>query len=303
MGKLKQKLDVEVAKDAIICLQEVSLTCAGVLHSYFASKGYHFVTGLYGNKFNGYMGVGVAVPLDKYSIEGVDITRVADTKKMIRKPQDYSVIKLARRFLLDPLLGLIRSLGLFRPAFKPFDDAMKRMNQMVTLKVTPKNKPADQSSSFVVGTYHMPCMFQYPAVMMIHCALSAQHIQRYAGGLPYVFTGDFNIKPKDPMYRLLTQGTIDAEEPARPINEPGDQWSPLVQPMRSAYVEKNGNEPPFTNWAKVKDDPPFIDTLDYLFLSPEWRVAAVEPLPEVQGPFPTESEPSDHLLISATLEL
>jgi mRNA deadenylase 3'-5' endonuclease subunit Ccr4 len=298
---LKQKLDGEVAKDAIICLQEVSVTCAGSLHSYFASKDYHFVTGLYGNKFNGYMGVGVAVPLTKYVIEGVDITRVADTKKMVRKPQEHSIIKLARRLLLNPLMDLLRALGLFRPAFKPFDDALKRMNQMVTLKVRPKNSPS--SSPFVVGTYHMPCMFQYPAVMMIHCALSAQHIQRYAGDLPFVFTGDFNIKPKDPMYRLLTSGTIDAQEPARPVNEPGDVWSPLVQPMRSAYVEKNGSEPPFTNWAKVKDDPPFIDTLDYLFLSPHWKVAAVEPLPEVQGPLPVEEEPSDHLLISATLDL
>ena len=32
-------------------------------------------------------------------------------------------------------------------------------------------------------------------MMMIHCALSAQHIHKYANNDPYVLVGDFNIKP------------------------------------------------------------------------------------------------------------
>ena len=51
------------------------------------------------------------------------------------------------------------------------------------------------SKPFVVGTYHMPCMFKVPSVMMIHCALSAQHIHKYANNDPYLLVGDFNIKP------------------------------------------------------------------------------------------------------------
>ena len=51
---LKKKLDVEIASKAIICLQEISTPWACLLHVYFVSKGYHMVTGLYGNKFNGY---------------------------------------------------------------------------------------------------------------------------------------------------------------------------------------------------------------------------------------------------------
>ena len=53
LKKLLKKLDIEIAAKAIICLQEVSTPWAGALHVYFASKGYHMVTGLYGNKFNG----------------------------------------------------------------------------------------------------------------------------------------------------------------------------------------------------------------------------------------------------------
>jgi mRNA deadenylase 3'-5' endonuclease subunit Ccr4 len=48
----------------------------------------------------------------------------------------------------------------------------------------------------------------------------------------------------------------------------------------------------------------FIDTLDYIFLSPQWSVQEVPALPHrdgANGPFPNENEPSDHLLIAAEL--
>ena len=56
--------------------------------------------------------------------------------------------------------------------------------------------------------YHMPCMFREPKVMMAHCALSAQHLSKFAGGLPFVYCGDFNIKPESSMYGMMTEGRI-----------------------------------------------------------------------------------------------
>jgi endonuclease/exonuclease/phosphatase family metal-dependent hydrolase len=56
--------------------------------------------------------------------------------------------------------------------------------------------------------------------MMIHCALSAQHLQRFAAGSPYIYTGDFNIKPPDSMYRLLTEGTVAEGDPNLPVVPP-----------------------------------------------------------------------------------
>ncbi|RYY86198.1 hypothetical protein EON63_06095 [archaeon] len=56
----------------------------------------------------------------------------------------------------------------------------------------------------------------------------------------------------------------------------------------------------------MKEDPIFVDTLDYIFLSPEWEVKGTEQLPkrdEIQGPLPNTEEPSDHILISATLSI
>lgn len=71
---LQEKLAAEVDKRAIICLQEISLSWASNLHSYFASNGYYLITGMYGSRFNGYMGVGIAVPHEKYEIVDSDIS-------------------------------------------------------------------------------------------------------------------------------------------------------------------------------------------------------------------------------------
>jgi hypothetical protein len=70
-----QKLDQEIQQKAILCLQEVSYTWAGAFHTHFCDSGYYFVTGLYGKKFNGYMGVGIAFPQEKYKLMDVDIAR------------------------------------------------------------------------------------------------------------------------------------------------------------------------------------------------------------------------------------
>ena len=78
-----------------------------------------------------------------------------------------------------------------------------------------------------------------------------------------------------------------------------------VEALRSAYQVANGAEPNFTNFA-VNNNVPFCDTLDYIFLSHDWQVDSVLQLPhrdEILGPLPSEVEPSDHLLISATVSL
>ena len=98
-------------------------------------------------------------------------------------------------------------------------------------------------------------------------------------------------------------------DPEWPTPKHGMEWSPTSKAMRSAYaVAGNGSEPDFTNYARVKEDDPFIDTLDYIFLSDTWKVTGVKELPhrdEAGGPFPNldHNEPSDHILIAADLEL
>ena len=169
--------------------------------------------------------------------------------------------------------------------------------------------------------------------MTIHSEMAAHRVQQLAkqhctsekegDKLPYIVAGDWNIKPPDAAYKLLTTGTLPTDDPAYP--EPAkskynpDQtlmtWEPRIEGMRSAYATAHdGQEPDFTNYAAPRsteeDDQGFIDTLDYIFLSPEWKVLETTEIPnrsDVKGPFPNLAtgvrEPSDHILIHAKLEL
>jgi endonuclease/exonuclease/phosphatase family metal-dependent hydrolase len=139
--------------------------------------------------------------------------------------------------------------------------------------------------------------------------------------LPHVIAGDWNIKPEDGAYKLLTTGELLPEDPAYP--EPAKSklrpshtlmtWEPRIQSMRSAYAAcHEGQEPDFTNYAAPRslegDDQGFIGTLDYIFVSPEWKVTATTEVPtrdQVKGPFPNlhVTEPSDHILVAADIEL
>lgn len=159
---------------------------------------------------------------------------------------------------------------------------------------------------------HMPCAFYAPKVMTIHADLAFRHAQLLASTgdskVPCIVAGDFNIKPVDSIYTLLTTGQLATTDDFFPTPKNGFDWKVSLEPMRSAYADVLGSEPDFTNYARVKEDEPFIDTLDYIFVSSEWKVDSVLELPgrnAVKGPFPNldENEPSDHVLIAATLEL
>lgn len=96
-------------------------------------------------------------------------------------------------------------------------------------------------------------------------------------------------------------------DPEWPTPKYGMEWNPTSEAMRSAYAVA-GKEPDFTNYARIKEDDPFIDTLDYIYLSEDWKVRGVKELSHREdsgGPFPNldKGEPSDHILIAADLEL
>ena len=87
-----------------------------------------------------------------------------------------------------------------------------------------------------------------------------------------------------------------------------DPWSPdaIDYGMASAYKAVLGAEPDFTNFAQIKGGAPFVDTLDYIFVSPGMTPVAVDPLPareDVGGPLPNADEPSDHIMLGAEIQL
>jgi mRNA deadenylase 3'-5' endonuclease subunit Ccr4 len=290
LQKLLKKLTPEIEKKAIICLQEISTLWAGELHRFFAENNYYFITGLYGKPHNGYMGVGVAVPINSYSILDVKIERLTDGR-------DWAGLDQFEVKIRNFWQKINYFFNVKRTVQHPQYYAQTRLNQFIF--ITLKDKASQ--NKFSVANYHMPCIFFVPQVMTIHCAMIAQKIQQLAQENEFILAGDFNIRPNSPQYKLLTTGKIEPSNSNYPLLLKNDPWQPDLQfPLKSAYFEAMGKEPDFTNYAKVKDKTPFIDTLDYIWLSPNWQVKEVLPLPnkqEINSFLPNDLEPSDHILL------
>ncbi|KAL7481277.1 hypothetical protein ACHAW6_006955 [Cyclotella cf. meneghiniana] len=203
----------------IICLQEIDHTFTSALHVFFANRGYHFVTGLYGKKFNGYMGVGIAYPSNKFDTIRVDICRLSDEREegWPRAPEEEedsnagpiqrvtrSVTKRLARFssfalqrtstLLHNYVGkhlganYRLALGLSAPTTEPTIDpwgmSESRSNVLLTTVLKFRNDSALPSSNssgvFSISNYHMPCAFYCPPVMNIHVDMAARRAQQLA---------------------------------------------------------------------------------------------------------------------------
>lgn len=301
-----EKLDEEIKRNSLICLQEVSYDWAGSLHAHFANHGYHLVTGLYGKKFNGYMGVAIAWPTEAMKVLDVDISRLSDKREggwpVAPKPGLMEQIVSSVSSIIRPRLEKLGILA--RPPVDAWGMSENRYNVLLTVKLEDKGT----GRSFALANYHMPCAYYAPKVMTIHTEMAARHVQTLAKDMPYVLAGDWNIKPFGTSYMLLTTGLIDRGDPEYPEPKWEWEWKPTAKAMRSAYAESEFGEPDFTNYARIRENDPFIDTLDYIFLSDEWRVEGVKKLPkrdESGGPFPNLdlNEPSDHIMIAADLNL
>ena len=287
LNKLEHEIGSSENRAIIFCLQEISYDWAGALHTFFARHNYHVITGLYGKKSNGYMGVLTAYPTDKLETVQVDICRLSDTyEQWPEKSEEGTLYKEVPE--------------------SHWSIAQHRYNVLLTVVLKDKSS----SQQFCVGNYHMPCYFDMPMVMTLHSDLYLRHVQKIACHNPYILAGDFNFAPTDSPYKLLTTGelaTSDPSYPTPPLHCPEFIWKPtLGESVQSAYAIANGVEPDFTNHSRWKEEESYIETLDYIFISDGVKVQSVLELPHrdvARGPFPNESEPSDHILIAANLDV
>jgi len=311
LKRVLKKLRPTLSSGAVICLQECSMLWSGKLHTFFQRHGYHFVFSNYGLEFNGHMGVAIAFPTWRYEAADVLLQRVAESKRwpdtkrpMLPAGRKANALDLASYFA-SPFLfeGNDDEDVVFD--LNEWEYSRTRQNTMVAVMLKPKQGDVEP---FAVATYHMPCAYWAPKVMVIHTALAAQCAHRFARGRPLVLAGDWNFKPGAAPYQLLTTGKLSADHPAHPGSMEGDEWDLQegLPGLQSAYAVKNpGGEPEFTNYAWVRDDSdPFIGTLDYIFVSRGADVLSVGKLPTISScpsPLPTRDEPSDHLMLSARL--
>lgn len=311
LQRLMNKLEGPVASRSIICLQEVSLEWSGHLHAFFANRGFHLMLASHGSYFNGYMGEGLAFPLDLFEAVDLRIERLTDMMKWPSRVKKVGLVKLFSdiqgRFQ-KAAQALFGNGNMKRTRKRePWAHARGRNNRFIFARL----KSRTNGARVCVGTYHMPCVFWSPPVMMIHSALVVRSFQELCGSDPGILAGDFNIKPSDSSYEMIISGKVDESHPDFPTASPDGKlpqdWFPRpLAPMKSAYREVLGEEPNFTNYAKVENQPPFIETLDYLFCTVDVDLVDVIRLPhrnEVQGPLPDRAEPSDHIMIGATVRL
>jgi mRNA deadenylase 3'-5' endonuclease subunit Ccr4 len=265
--KLTEKLRNQIVRHAIICLQEISQNWIGKLHVFFKQFAYTFICTTYGHEKNGYMGVGIAYP-PKYGLDECKIVRIGDT---MPKPQIDKSIYTRIMNTVWPWIPFVAKIEQ-----DPLVAAKSKWNQAIMLRLLDVDKP------FIVSTYHMPCDFERPAVMSYHVQYLIHAIKKFGGESKIILCADMNIRPETPLYVTM--------------------FGPV--PMRSAYLEFNGKEPKYTNCTKNKfNESGFIDTLDYILISPDITVSHVMACPESFDICPNEREPSDHIMIGAQLSI
>jgi hypothetical protein len=277
--KIKQKLLLEMNHSAILLLQEVDHDSLATLLQFLELNEYSHVSTSYGNAGSGYFGVLVAWPRESYKVTRMKIGNASNEKKWLSQ---------------DPLTPKT-------PDEQRWYDASQKKNQYIFVEF---------DEEFVVATYHMPCEFQDPQMMTILASNITELIFEWADGRPFVFGGDFNIKPHDFQYAMLTGTGVDFENKAMPVPLQSDPYRAGRFPgLNSAYMVLNGHEPRFTNSVQYMDNAtnqltPFAGTLDYLFFYGNLRPVTLRDLRDTDETpvpfFPSHDEPSDHLMIAAT---
>jgi hypothetical protein len=239
-------------------------------------------------------------------------------------------------FGVSPPAALARSSGGRRKSV--WATARARHNAIVYAVLKPRAagfSAAGSEGAFAVSTYHMPCCFMGPSrsIMTLHTWTIARLLHEWSSaddGVPVVLGGDFNYKPIDRQYRLLSTGRLltDEEEAAAEATGEYELDDPRIQDcsdapaahdashrrlpeglvFTSAYKAVHGAEPDMTNFNAADMVPgpdPFIDALDFVWLSDGLRAVGAVELPsrtdpEVVkgGPYPSATEPSDHAMLS-----
>eukprot|EP00577_Skeletonema_sp_RCC1716_P007995 CAMPEP_0113401728 /NCGR_PEP_ID=MMETSP0013_2-20120614/16859_1 /TAXON_ID=2843 ORGANISM="Skeletonema costatum, Strain 1716" /NCGR_SAMPLE_ID=MMETSP0013_2 /ASSEMBLY_ACC=CAM_ASM_000158 /LENGTH=733 /DNA_ID=CAMNT_0000286979 /DNA_START=115 /DNA_END=2319 /DNA_ORIENTATION=- /assembly_acc=CAM_ASM_000158 len=197
----------------IFALQEICYSFTSELHTFFAQRGYQFVTGLYGKSFNGYMGIGIAYPTEHFETVKVDICRLSDERigGWPREEIDESAAQkkgpgfielfsnainqfirnqIRNRVIKQLPLGgqsikFIKKLGSNLQEDKPIDPwemSENRFNVLVSVALRHRhnNGASSGDGTFLISNYHMPCAFYAPPVMNIHAEMVVRRVQTLA---------------------------------------------------------------------------------------------------------------------------
>ena len=286
------KKEIHSNPNTIICLQELCRAWLPFLETFFRRMNYKLIYRLYGQEFNDYMGVGIAIPISLKTLS-VSLVNIGDHIRSFIVEKRSKGISWGGK-LLKFMLGKSTS-----DDSDPWELAMTKRNVLVFVRLSV------HGVVMCVATYHMPCLFEMPEFMIIHASVVKDLAVTLARGQNLILAGDFNTKPTDLAYRVITERSfIDTCLPQ------SRDYHISYQPdgrhvLKSAYRETNGREPNFTNFAATKSNPYFCATLDYIFYQGRLVVDNVLSLPKQphSESYPDATHPSDHLMIAATFRL
>ena len=271
------------ASDTVVALQEVPLGWLSALRRHARKLGYRLVATFskLARGVPGFMGVALAWPARAYDATAVDARQLHEAVGWPRQPSP------------------------------PRDAAWTNVRGAVSAIVAARlRQRGGAGAAFVAASVHLPYDGRLGALLRptqgVAAAIAARHVaalaNRSSATLPHALAGDFNAPPGTTAHSVML-GQESPPQPARSV-----AWWPPAAPRRyrSAYAAAAGAEPPFTNVVASRGGgAPATLTLDYVWVSDEWRVAAADPLPPAAAAeaLPNRTWPSDHLLLAVELAL
>jgi mRNA deadenylase 3'-5' endonuclease subunit Ccr4 len=251
---LKQYLKPYIDQEYILCLQEVSTKDWKVFKPFFEKNNYCYLHQTISSG-SSRLGLSICYP-HKYKLCSSHIVRVGgEIEKAISNV-------ICHEELPDSYID-------------------KRQVIMVELQIG--------SSKVFVATYHMPCRFLQQTLMEAHALFCMKIINDIACNSPVIFTGDFNSKYGEDVYKILTSNncnstfyqTVCSLFPEC-LNYFNDSLSKSIPRLPTCYDQKDGN----------------VYILDYIFYRNIQFVSS--DLVQHDFPIPNETYASDHLPIIAT---
>jgi len=274
----------------IYLLQEVSYKWGDRLKLYFQEKNFSTFDAHYGYWGNDYMGIMIAWNKNIFTATNLHRDVVADsiyTKLPENKSKKiyyyYKIMEYIKYF------GTNSSDFINNYIYKHEDKIFKNIETMsceklaklrknVLLSIVLKDK---NNNKFLVSNYHMPCLFNYPIVMMKHTETCLKLIELYskdAGDIPYLWGGDFNSTPDKDVYKRINESMTS-------LNKDGMDHEPDTI---YCYTERLGE---------------FKGTIDYIFLSDGFKNIIPKKTEELTEYLPNENYPSDHISLGGSIEL
>ena len=311
--------------DSVICLQELSRTWHAQLLPILRRLGYTVVFSSYGHHGDDYMGVAIAFKDEVYCLLDMSDKCIAHGATWYQTPtQDTMIVGVSNRcsWINSDCSYILRDIYRDRcygnNSQYPFDgsDILDRRNTLLMLRLGIVDKERGGIlQSFVVGTCHLPCTYKHPMVTMLYAAEVGKQFHAFKGNYAGILAGDFNMKPTDNAYKILTEGGVQEDLQREilqefPMVKRVDIGSPLV--FESAYYVKCKKEPAFTCHAVIKRKDGkctrFHGTLDYVFVTPGVIVESACVSPDISPnklgeSLPNHYHPSDHVAIVARVTI